>query len=136
MGRRFLLGGAVPVEIVCLNSSLLGQEPGVFQGHGFIGEDQLRHAAREVGWEANRDSGDADLPRAVRIAVVHHHLLPVIYRVSLAYLPQERVVGISAIEAAVGLKFFGDEVADCLAHVFLAISYVKIGDIDFRAITL
>ncbi len=80
MGRRFLLGGAIPVEIVCLNSSVLGQEEGVFQGHGFIGEDQLRHAAREAGWEIHRDVSDADLPRAVRIAVVHHHLLPVIHQ--------------------------------------------------------
>ncbi|MEX1362731.1 MAG: metallophosphoesterase [Nannocystaceae bacterium] len=80
MGRRFLLGGAVPVEIVCLNSSVLQQEEGVFQGHGFIGEDQLRHAAREAGWESNRDPGAIDSPRAVRIAMVHHHLLPVIHQ--------------------------------------------------------
>lgn len=76
MGRRFLLGGAVPVEIVCLNSSLLQQDAGVFQGHGFIGQPQLRHAAAEAGWGA-RGVG-ADEPRAVRIVVVHHHLLPVI----------------------------------------------------------
>ncbi len=76
MGRRFLLGGAVPVEIVCLNSSLLQQDAGAFQGHGFIGQPQLRHAAAEAGWGAR--GADADEPRAVRIVVVHHHLLPVI----------------------------------------------------------
>ena len=74
MGRRFLLGGAVPVEIVCLNSSLLQQDAGVFQGHGFIGQPQLRHAAAEAGWGVRTGDG----PRAVRIVVVHHHLLPVI----------------------------------------------------------
>ena len=76
MGRRFLLGGAVPVEIVCLNSSLLQQDPGAFQGHGFIGQPQLRHAAAEAGWGI-KGAGNDD-PRAVRIVVVHHHLLPVI----------------------------------------------------------
>lgn len=76
MGRRFLLGGAVPVEIVCLNSSLLQQDPGAFQGHGFIGQPQLRHAAAEAGWGVR--GADVREPRAVRIVVVHHHLLPVI----------------------------------------------------------
>ena len=80
MGRRFLLAGAIPVEVVCLNSSVLQQEEGVFQGHGFIGEEQLRHAAREAGWEIPRDAGDGDHPRAVRIVMVHHHLLPVIHQ--------------------------------------------------------
>jgi len=76
MGRRFLLAGAIPVEIVCLNSSLLQQDPGAFQGHGFIGQAQLRHAAAEAGWGVRGASSEE--PRAVRIVVVHHHLLPVI----------------------------------------------------------
>lgn len=80
MGRRFLLGGAVPVEVVCLNSSVLQQDEGLFQGHGFIGEDQLRHAAKEAGWDQSRDAAQRERPRAVRIAVVHHHLLPVIHQ--------------------------------------------------------
>jgi 3',5'-cyclic AMP phosphodiesterase CpdA len=74
-GRRFLLGGAVPVEVVCLNSSLLGQVPDVFQGHGFVGHDQMADAAQQMGWIAGSTE-----PRAVRIVVVHHHLLPVTYR--------------------------------------------------------
>lgn len=77
MGRRFLLGGAIPVEVVCLNSSLLQQTPQVFAGHGFLGENQLRHAARAAGWS---QAQDATLPRAIRIVVVHHHLLPVIHQ--------------------------------------------------------
>jgi 3',5'-cyclic AMP phosphodiesterase CpdA len=77
MGRRFLLGGAIPVEVVCLNSSLLQQTPQAFQGHGFIGEGQLRHAARAAGWSRGENS---DAPRAIRIVVVHHHLLPVIHQ--------------------------------------------------------
>lgn len=80
MGRRYLLGGAVPVEVVCLNSSLLQQHPNVFQGHGFIGEDQLRHVGRAAGWSRTREKIDPSEPRAVRIVVVHHHLLPVIHQ--------------------------------------------------------
>lgn len=74
-GRRYLLGGAVPVEVVCLNSSLLGQVPDVFQGHGFVGYDQMADAAQQMGWIAGSTE-----PRALRIVVVHHHLLPVTYR--------------------------------------------------------
>ncbi len=73
-GRRFLLAKAVPVEVVCLNSSLLDQSPGKFQGHGFVSDQQLEHAAKEMGWEE-----DATL-HPTRIVVVHHHLLPVTYR--------------------------------------------------------
>lgn len=81
MGRRFLLAGAVPVEIVCLNSSLLQQEAGVFQGHGFIGDGQLHCASEGAGW-VTRGRGRDTRPRAVRIAVLHHHLLPVIHQLS------------------------------------------------------
>jgi hypothetical protein len=75
-GRRFLLGGAVPVEIVSLNSSLLEQSPGLFQGHGFVGDPQLRNAAERMGWSASQTL----VP--FRILMVHHHLLPVTYRES------------------------------------------------------
>jgi hypothetical protein len=73
-GRRFLLGGTVPVEIVLLNSSLLQQAQGHFQGHGFVGEEQLEHAAGSFGWDASTSE------RAARVLVLHHHLLPVTYR--------------------------------------------------------
>ncbi len=76
-GRRLLLGGAYPVEIVSVNSSLLDQQAGLFQGHGYIGEKQLAHAAREMGWDAS------DPPvRPLRILMLHHHLVPVTYRES------------------------------------------------------
>src|SRR5215210_3840719 len=73
-GRRFLLGGVIPVEIASLNSCLLDQKKDLFQGQGFVGEDQMRDAARQLGWESHRTG-----PRAVRIVVIHHHLLPVSY---------------------------------------------------------
>jgi len=73
-GRKFLMAGCVPVEIVALNSSYLEQKKGWFQGHGFVGDDQLRHAASEMGWVG----GGA--PRPFRILVLHHHLMPVTFR--------------------------------------------------------
>lgn len=73
-GRRFLLGGTVPVEIVCLNSSLLQQSRHKFQGYGFVGDAQLRDAADKMEWDENEPH------HPVRIVVVHHHIFPVTYR--------------------------------------------------------
>ena len=70
-GRRLLMGRAVAVEIVCLNSSSLQQVKNAFQGHGFIGQDQLVNAREQIGW-----GEDSSAPRAYRIVVLHHHLLP------------------------------------------------------------
>jgi 3',5'-cyclic AMP phosphodiesterase CpdA len=74
-GRKFLLGDTVAVDIACLNSSLLDQQKDLFQGHGFLGDDQLRDAAAQLGW-----SSGAAGPRAFRIVVVHHHVMPVTFR--------------------------------------------------------
>jgi 3',5'-cyclic AMP phosphodiesterase CpdA len=73
-GRRLILRGAVPVEIVCLNTSYLQQHAEMFQGHGFVGERQLDRAADAMGWN------NGDETRAVRMLVMHHHLLPTTYR--------------------------------------------------------
>ncbi|WP_158627404.1 metallophosphoesterase [Corallococcus sp. AB045] len=75
-GRRFLLGDSYSVDIVCLNSSILQQRPGVFRGHGFVGEDQLRDAANAFGWSSTKGADR----RPFRIVMLHHHLVPVTYR--------------------------------------------------------
>jgi hypothetical protein len=74
-GRRFLVGNAVPVEIACLNSSHLQQHPEAFQGHGFVGDDQLDEVAGHMGWTRAA-------PRALpfRIVMLHHHVVPVTHR--------------------------------------------------------
>lgn len=74
-GRRLLIDRAVPVEIVCLNSSWLQQEAGMFQGHGFVGEQQLLDAETQLGWQA-----ESGFLRPYRIVVLHHHILPTTYR--------------------------------------------------------
>jgi 3',5'-cyclic AMP phosphodiesterase CpdA len=73
-GRRFLLGGAYPVEIIALNSSYLEQTPGLFQGFGFVGNEQLADAAKQMGWTDDPGAG-----RPFRILMLHHHLVPVVY---------------------------------------------------------
>jgi hypothetical protein len=73
-GKRFLMGKAVPVDIVCLNSSSLQQLKNAFQGHGFIGDRQMNDAAEQMKWEVNSEK-----PRAYRIVVLHHHVLPTTY---------------------------------------------------------
>lgn len=71
-GRRLLVGRAVPIDIVCLNSSLLERTPDTFRGHGFVGQEQRQHAAEHMGWTVL----DPEAPRAYRIVVLHHHVLP------------------------------------------------------------
>ena len=74
-GRKFLLGNLLPVEIAVFNSSSLQQEKKHFQGHGFIGDEQLDAVAKSMGWNKNS-------PKSLgyRIAVLHHHILPVSFR--------------------------------------------------------
>ncbi|EGR0794731.1 metallophosphoesterase [Vibrio cholerae] len=70
-GRKLLLNDSIPVEIVLLNSVTLQQIKGSFQGHGFIGQEQLDDVAKEMGFSKGK-------PRNVtRICVMHHHLMPV-----------------------------------------------------------
>jgi calcineurin-like phosphoesterase family protein len=87
-GRRLLLGRSVVVEIASLNSSYLRQSEGVFQGHGFVGEEQRAFVASEMCW---RDQ-DVDAPRPIRIVLLHHHLVPVIPYELAVYEQQSSLV--------------------------------------------
>ncbi len=80
MGRHYKLKNGVRVDVVCLNSSLLEQVPDTrlggkhvvhFQGHGWVGPEQLKTAANQMGWKGQPSN------EVVRVVVVHHHLLPV-----------------------------------------------------------
>lgn len=74
--RHLLLCNAVPIDIIALNSSLLQQIKGTFQGQGFLGFDQLDQASHDLEWISSNDES----PKAFRIAMVHHHLVPVTHR--------------------------------------------------------
>lgn len=73
-GRRFLLKKSVSVEIASLNSSYLLQTPKVFQGSGYVGDDQLQFVQKQMEWGLL----DHDTLRPFRIMMMHHHLVPVI----------------------------------------------------------
>lgn len=75
-GRRFLLGGSLAVDIAALNSCKLAQIKDQFQGQGFLSDDQLSYCAESMGWSRPKENG----LRALRIAFLHHHVLPVIER--------------------------------------------------------
>jgi 3',5'-cyclic AMP phosphodiesterase CpdA len=69
MGRRYVLGNYVSVDIVGLNSSQLEQRH--FAGYGYVSHDQLQAAATLMKWpqEVNRTR--------YRVLVLHHHVVAV-----------------------------------------------------------
>lgn len=73
-GRRYLLARSFVVEIASLNSSYLLQTENVFQGQGFVGEEQKSFIATAMSW---CDAEISEL-RPFRIVLLHHHLVPVI----------------------------------------------------------
>lgn len=68
--KRLLTPDLVPVEIIIVNSVLL-QQGEHFMGMGFVGNDQLNAIEKEL-------SLTKDKP-VIRILVMHHHLLPVMF---------------------------------------------------------
>jgi hypothetical protein len=53
----------------------LQQRKGWYQGHGYLGWDQLTDAAAAMGW----GSEDYGSRAAYRIVALHHHVVPIIY---------------------------------------------------------
>jgi len=77
-GRKFMMAGTIPVEIVLLNSVQLQQIAGKFQGLGYVSEEQLEHVEHEMGYLEKDGTTIKSKPRNVtRICVMHHHLIPV-----------------------------------------------------------
>lgn len=74
-GRRMVVHRSVSVEIAALNTNLLQQKEDLFQGHGFVGQQQLDFVAEQMHWNEPQDQG-----RPLRILMLHHHLLPVMFR--------------------------------------------------------
>lgn len=68
-GRKILLSSGHELEIVALNSVIL-QQYIHFEGHGYLSQDQLDFAAREMGWNTSTNQ------KAIRIVMMHHHYLP------------------------------------------------------------
>jgi hypothetical protein len=110
LGRRFLLGGCIPIEVVCLNSSTLEQKKGYFQGIGFVGKEQLDDVEEQFGWSPVA-LDDASV-RPFRIAVLHHHLMPVTQS-------QDAIGGISysiVLDAAALIQWLCERRVDLVLH--------------------
>jgi Calcineurin-like phosphoesterase len=74
-GRRFWVPDGAMVDIASLNSSVLQQVPGAFQGQGFIGAPQLTETAKAMMW-----SRDRSRTKAFRLCMLHHHVVPILHR--------------------------------------------------------
>jgi 3',5'-cyclic AMP phosphodiesterase CpdA len=74
-GRRFWIPDGAMVDIASLNSSVLQQVAGAFQGQGFIGAPQLIETAKAMRW-----SGDRSRTKAFRLCMLHHHVVPILHR--------------------------------------------------------
>jgi predicted phosphohydrolase len=74
-GRRFWSPDGAMIDVASLNTSLLQQIAGAFQGQGFVGPTQLIETAKSMMW-----SGDGSRAKAYRICMLHHHVVPILHR--------------------------------------------------------
>ena len=125
MGRRYLLGNFVPLDIVALNSVRL--ERAEFAGYGFVGSDQVREAFEAMGW----GKGSQGEPR-VRVLALHHHVVPVTpqedlgaARYSLTLDAGELLY--TALEHGVDLILHGHQ------HKPFAASFARMGNVSAQA---
>ncbi len=87
-GRRFLLARTFVIDVASLNSSTLRQTSDVFQGQGFIGEEQQNLVSEKMNW----DITDENVSRPFRIVLLHHHLVPVLPQELAVYEQQSSLV--------------------------------------------
>jgi predicted phosphodiesterase len=111
MGRRFLLNRTCLVEIVCLNSSHLQQIPNSFQGHGFVGDDQLEDAKSSMAWGTLPEGKDG-FRSPFRVLVVHHNIFPVTFR----ELPQSGRSYSVVLDAEAILRWAVEQRVDLIVH--------------------
>jgi predicted phosphodiesterase len=107
LGSRLLLGGAVPVEVLGLNSSALQQKAAQFQGHGFLGQLQLDDAAEQMGWTRKPPK-----VRAYRMVVLHHHVVPITHRIDPKADDRYSVV----LDAGAFMTWLADHKVDLVLH--------------------
>jgi 3',5'-cyclic AMP phosphodiesterase CpdA len=106
-GRRFWIPDGMIVDIVSLNSSVLQQVAGAFQGQGFIGAPQLIEAAKAMMW-----SGDRSRTKGFRLCMLHHHVVPIIHR-------QHPEIGVAASvvhDAAALIRWLVENEVDLVLH--------------------
>jgi predicted MPP superfamily phosphohydrolase len=110
-GRRFLLNRTSLVDIVCINSSHLQQLQHSFQGHGFVGDDQLNHAKTSMSW-ANPSSRKISCQSPYRVLVLHHNIFPVTFR----ELPESGRSYSVVLDAEAILRWAVEQKVDLIVH--------------------
>jgi len=106
-GKRIVTNSGFCLDIVALNSSFLHQEPGVFQGHGFVGEQQCEEVAKSMNWLTSAPN----LPKTFRIVALHHHLVPV-----LPEVPKFTEIASTSYDASSLLDWLADHEVDIVLH--------------------
>ena len=69
IGRRYILGNYIALDVIGLNSCRLEQRH--FSGYGFVGIEQINKSAEGMNWEPERNRV------RYRMLVLHHHIIPV-----------------------------------------------------------
>jgi len=72
LGRRYLVQGSIPVEVVALNSHVLQQFEGQFRS-GYLSSEQLLLVEDRMGWNSSQNL------KPFRIVVLHYNVFPVDY---------------------------------------------------------
>lgn len=107
MGKKLLVNGQRALDICFLNSNTLEQYKSLFQGSGFIGENQRADAAKKMGWKQPKAYG------ALRVVVLHHNLLPVEYS-RIPYLGSQ--MGSVVYDSQATLKWCYEHQVDVILH--------------------
>ncbi|WP_165727547.1 metallophosphoesterase [Pseudoalteromonas sp. 31A1] len=107
MGKKLLVNGQRALDICFLNSNTLEQYKSLFQGTGFIGENQRTDALSKMGWKQPKAYG------ALRVVVLHHNLLPVEYS-KVPYLGAQ--MGSVVYDSQATLKWCYEHQVDVILH--------------------
>jgi 3',5'-cyclic AMP phosphodiesterase CpdA len=106
-GRRFWIPDGEIVDIASLNSSVLQQVRDAFQGQGFLGASQLSETADTMRW-----SRDAHRARALRICMLHHHVVPILHREH----PQIGIAASVVYDAGAFMRWLVENEVDLVLH--------------------
>ena len=106
MGRRYILGNFIALDVIGLNSCRLEQKH--FAGYGFVGLPQLNDAAERMNWKLSMGRTH------YRVLMLHHHLVPVTaqeeistYEMNYSVTLDSGQLGYRALELGVDLVAHG-----------------------------
>jgi 3',5'-cyclic AMP phosphodiesterase CpdA len=106
-GRRFWMPDGAMVDVASLNSSVLQQVEGAFQGQGFVGAPQLTETAKAMKW-----SRDRSRIKAYRICMLHHHVVPILHREH----PEIGIAGSVVYDAGALMRWLVENEVDLVLH--------------------